>query len=48
MGKLVDAWVQHRAVAIVTFEIFWILVFLLEAATGATGAEISGFVYANF
>jgi hypothetical protein len=48
MRKLIEYCAQHREVAVVTFELFWIVVFLLEAVTGGAGAEVSGFVYANF
>lgn len=45
-------WVQfvreHRKVAVLTFQIFWIVVFLLDAATKGTGAQIVQFVYVNF
>jgi len=39
---------DHRKTALLTFEIFWILVFLLEAAGQDGGAQIVQFVYVNF
>ncbi len=48
MKQLVAFWVANRDVAIVTFEIFWIVVFLLEAYTSGTGAGVTQFVYVNF
>jgi hypothetical protein len=36
----------NRRIAVLTFEIFWIGVFLLEAA--AKGGEVAQFVYVNF
>lgn len=48
MQKLVAFYVANRDAAIVTFEIFWIVIFLLEAASRASGPEVAGFVYANF
>jgi hypothetical protein len=45
-------WIQfalaHRKAAVLTFQIFWIVVFLLDAATKGTGAQIVQFVYVNF
>jgi hypothetical protein len=53
MRQLVTHLVRHlsdndRKVIILTFELFWITVFLLEAAASQGGAEIASFVYANF
>lgn len=48
MKKLVAFYVENRSVALVTFQIFWIAIFLLEAVSSSSGAEVSGFVYANF
>ena len=39
---------DDRKVIILTFEIFWIAVFLLEAAASTGGGEVAQFVYANF
>jgi hypothetical protein len=39
---------EHRKVILLTFEIFWIVVFLLDAATGDSGAGVAQFVYVNF
>jgi hypothetical protein len=39
----------NRKVVVLTFELFWIAVFLLEAATAqGGGAGIAQFVYVNF
>lgn len=48
MKQLLAFYAANRDVVMVTFEIFWIVVFLLEAASRASGAEVTGFVYANF
>lgn len=48
MNALLQRVVEERKVILLTFEIFWIVVFLLEAATRSGGAEIAQFVYANF
>ncbi len=48
MRRAIDyAW-TNRKVVILTFEVFWIAVFLLDAATRGDGAGIAQFVYVNF
>jgi hypothetical protein len=39
--------VANKKIVILTFEIFWIVVFLLEAAAKG-GSEVAQFVYVNF
>ncbi len=39
---------RDRKVIVLTFEIFWIAVFVLERAASHGGAEVASFVYANF
>lgn len=39
---------RDRKVIVLTFEVFWIAVFLLEATSGSGGGEVAGFIYANF
>jgi hypothetical protein len=41
---IVDNW---KLIAL-TFEAFWVLVFVLHAATSSSGAQVAQFVYANF
>jgi hypothetical protein len=53
MRRPVNALLQRltaddRKVITLTFEIFWIAVFLLEAVASTGGSEIVPFVYANF
>jgi hypothetical protein len=48
MKRLVDHLRANGTTIVVTAEIFWIVVFLLDAATGGAPAEVAGFVYANF
>ncbi len=48
MSKLWNEVVAHRKAVLLTFEIFWIVVFLLDAASGPSGAAVAPFVYANF
>jgi hypothetical protein len=40
--------VENRKIVVLTFELFWIAVFLLAAAGGTGGADAAQFVYANF
>jgi len=48
MNELWRQVLEHRKVILLTFEIFWIVVFLLEAAAGPAGGAVTPFVYANF
>lgn len=48
MRELLDYVVRRRKVILITFELFWIVVFLLAAATRSGGAEVAQFVYVNF
>jgi hypothetical protein len=45
LGQLV---LENRKVILLTFEIFWIVVFLLDAASKESGAGVAQFVYVNF
>jgi hypothetical protein len=38
----------HAKSILFTFEIFWILIFLLERLGGQTGSGIPQFIYVNF
>jgi hypothetical protein len=43
------AWLwEHRRPVVLTFELLWIVVFLLEAASRDSGPGIAPFVYVNF
>jgi len=48
MPRVPDALLRNRKVIMLTFEIFWIVVFLLDAASRGSGAEVVQFVYVNF
>lgn len=48
MNSLLQRVLSGRRVIILTFELFWIVVFLLDAAAGSGGGEVAPFVYANF
>jgi hypothetical protein len=39
---------RNKKAILLTFEIFWIVVFLLEMAATNSGAGIPEFVYVNF
>lgn len=48
MRRALDLAWTHRRVAVLTFELFWILVALLEVAARDDGPGIVPFVYVNF
>ncbi len=48
MRSLLKLYVENRKVIYLTFETFWILVFLLQSASSAAGSEIMPFAYVNF
>jgi hypothetical protein len=39
---------ERLRLAMLTFELFWVLVFALHAATGGAATRVTEFVYANF
>jgi len=39
---------DNRSLIILTFEIFWIAVFLLERVTSTNSVQIPQFIYVNF
>jgi hypothetical protein len=46
-----DIWTAFKAnhqLAVLTFEIFWIIVFLLDRLHGQAGGSLPRFVYVNF
>ncbi len=38
----------HRKLILMTFEIFWIVVFLLEQVSNTNSVDIPQFIYVNF
>jgi len=48
MEKFLKPFFDHWKAISLTFEIFWILIFILEAAATSSSPEISQFIYANF
>jgi hypothetical protein len=40
--------VENKKLIMLTFEIFWIVVFLMEAASEGPAAQVAQFVYVNF
>lgn len=49
MLRYVRSWVlTHRKTIILTFEVFWIIVFLLERVSNVNSVEIPQFIYVNF
>ncbi len=48
MRRLLRPLVENWKIISLTFEIFWIVVFLLHAASRPSGPQVAQFVYANF
>ena len=43
-----EIWQKHGRAILFTFEVFWIVVFLLERVITGGGSDIPQFVYVNF
>ena len=39
---------ENRKLILITFEIFWIIVFLLEQVSNTNSVDIPQFIYVNF
>lgn len=49
MRELMRSWLgKNRRLIVLTFEVFWLLVFLLERAASASSSQIPQFIYVNF
>ena len=48
MDKLISFIKDNRKLIIITFEIFWIFVFILRSIAGNGIDEIPQFIYVNF
>jgi hypothetical protein len=48
MNSLRAFFIKNKKVIQLTFEIFWILVFVLEMVANRTSSSIPQFVYVNF
>jgi hypothetical protein len=48
MSRLLQSMAAHRALIVLTFEIFWILVAVLDSASATAPAGPMQFIYANF
>jgi len=46
--KLWEFYRDHKRSIHITFELFWIIVFLLEMAANQTSSSIPQFIYVNF
>ena len=47
-GFFSNYWKLHGVAIILTFQIFWIAVFLMDRVTGKTADGLPQFVYVNF
>ena len=48
MKSINQFWQEHGGLILLTFEIFWVVVFLLDRVSGCGGSAIPQFVYVNF
>jgi len=49
MRKKFLTWVgANKTAIVVTFEVFWILIFVLDRLTDTNAVEIPQFIYVNF
>jgi hypothetical protein len=48
ISKIKNIFIHNKKIIILTFEIFWIVVFLLERIGSENVVEIPQFVYVNF
>jgi len=49
MAIRIGQWLsENRKLIVMTFEIFWILVFLLEQVSNTNSVDIPQFIYVNF
>jgi hypothetical protein len=48
LKKIKDYFDDNRRLIIITFEIFWIVVFLFEKVTNEKSVDIPQFIYVNF
>ena len=49
MRARVTAWFKANGrLILVTFEVFWILVFVLDRVTSANSVDVPQFIYVNF
>jgi hypothetical protein len=46
--KFISWIVANRKTVLITFEIFWILVFVMDRMTSTNAVDIPQFVYVNF
>ena len=48
LGRLIETVRSNRRLIVITFEVFWILVFLLDCLGKGSVGSVSPFVYVNF
>jgi len=46
--KTVSWFMTNKRVVVITFEVFWILVFVLDRMTSGNSSAIPQFIYVNF
>ena len=48
MNAVLKLYKDNWKIVMLTFEVFWIVVFLLNSLLDTSGTEVAQFVYANF
>ncbi len=48
MKALSPVWQRRGKIMLLTFEVFWIVVFVLNRVNSGAGGDIPQFVYVNF
>ncbi len=48
LKRILEFYALRKRTIIITFEVFWIVVFILEMVANKSGTTIPQFVYVNF
>jgi hypothetical protein len=48
LRRIASGLIANKRTVILTFEIFWILIFLLDRLTSANSVDIPQFIYVHF
>jgi hypothetical protein len=46
--KIYDIFTRNKKIVLITFEVFWIIFFILEKISSNSSVEIPQFIYVNF
>lgn len=48
LSKIIQIFIDNRKLLIISFEMFWIMIFLIEKIAGNNSIEVQQFIYVNF